>query len=62
MIIPDKSILDIYEKMIKPINNIKSNLSGQIRVLSQTHDSLLLKLLTGEIIIDEKQTSSEAVA
>ena len=52
----------IWNKMIKPINNIKRNLSGQIRVLSQTHDSLLLKLLTGEIIIDEKQTSSEAVA
>mgnify|MGYP001806189445 CR=1 FL=1 len=51
MIIPDKQKLIDFKKMIKPIfDKIKSN-QTQIRTLTQTRDTLLPKLMSGEIRI-----------
>ena len=49
MIIPDKQKLIDFKKMIKPIfDKIKSN-QTQIRTLTQTRDTLLPKLMNGEV-------------
>ncbi len=54
IIIPPKEILEKFNQAVKPLfEKIKNNFE-QIQTLSQTRDTLLPKLMKGEIILNEK--------
>lgn len=62
IIVPSQTVLDIWNQTIKPISAERRSLSGQIRMLSQVRDSLLQKLLSGEIAISIIQSKAGATA
>ena len=52
VIVPDQAVLNIWNQTIQPITTEGRSLSGQIRTVSQIRDSLLPKLLSGEISLN----------
>ena len=60
--IPSNEILSIYEKIVTPIlENIKINLI-ESNVLTEIRDTLLPKLLSGELRIENPETIPEVIA
>lgn len=52
IIIPSKSLLIKFSNMIKPINEKIKNNTNQIQTLQKTRDTLLPKLMSGEVRVD----------
>ena len=49
LIVPDKSIMDEFTSLLKPMMNLIENLQIRINNLRKTRDLLLPKLISGEI-------------
>ena len=49
MILPINKVMDAYEQIVSPIYKLVENYMFQNKVLSQTRDTLLPKLMSGEI-------------
>ena len=54
IITPEKNILEKFNKIVKPLFEKIKNNSDEIQTLSKTRDTLLPKLMKGEIILSEK--------
>lgn len=54
IIIPEKSIIKGFEKIVNPIDNKILENANQIQTLTQTRDSLLPRLMSGKIEIENK--------
>ncbi|WP_352283587.1 restriction endonuclease subunit S [Pseudoalteromonas sp. Q18-MNA-CIBAN-0097] len=60
LIIPSKTVVDVYTKMTKAYyERITANVQ-EINTLTETRDYLLPKLISGEITLPDSQISSEA--
>jgi type I restriction enzyme S subunit len=59
VLVPSKNLLAAWNKVIAPINSQKIGLSQQIRHLAQLRDTLLPKLLSGEISVGSAQSTIE---
>ena len=51
---PSDSVLDVFQKRVSPLFKQIENLTGQNRSLEQLRDSLLPRLMTGELQIPEE--------
>jgi type I restriction enzyme S subunit len=53
MILPINKVMDAYEQIVSPIYKLVENYMFQNKVLSQTRDTLLPKLMSGEIRVGQ---------
>lgn len=56
IVIPNDSILDAFEKIISPIFDAQENLEEENLKLAALRDSLLPKLMSGELSVDDVST------
>ena len=56
IVIPNDSILDAFEKIISPIFDAQENLEEENLKLATLRDSLLPKLMSGELSVDDVST------
>ena len=56
--IPDRHVLDYFEKLASPLISLLVNLSQKNRILQRTRDLLLTKLLSGEISVEQLDTEA----
>ena len=62
VVVPDVAVLEEYSKQVKTIFNKITETALESKSLSNIRDSLLPKLLSGEIALGDTQSASEAVA
>ncbi len=62
MLVPDRTVSDAFATLVDPMMDVVLNLQGQNRHLSATRDSLLPKLMSGQLDVSGIHLPEEATA
>ena len=60
LVVPEKSVLDVYDKLLKPLLLELTHLAASSETLASLRDTLLPKLLSGELSVSEVIAEVEA--
>ena len=60
VIAPQQAVLDAFDDVVSPIDNRIMENEGQLRTLATLRDTLLPRLISGQLRLPEAQTATEA--